>query len=273
MRSIRFWPDAVVFVSGFFATAGVMEVIRKRGHKIVMLNTESPYQEDIQLLRAQFADLCLLNDPVNLPLYDEQGTPALYVPHCYRPAVHHPRTGPPPAKLIDLTFIGTAFKSRIDFFEALDLTGIDVLIAGNEWGKLPETSPLVPYIGSGLTDADCVDNTETAELYRQTKMGINFYRRESEDAHAGDVAVAMGPREVEMAACRLPFLRDQREEGDRVLPMLPTFASPEDASDQLRWWIVHDQERDKAGRQAQIAVQDRTFANNAKRMLRALENL
>lgn len=268
-----FWPDCVVFVSGFFTTAGVMEVVRKRGHKVVILNTESPYQEDIQLLRAQFADLVLLNDPANLHLYDQQGTPALYVPHCYRPAVHYPRTGPPPAKLIDLTFIGTAFKSRIEFFEALDLSGIDALIAGNEWGKIPETSPLVPYIGSGLTDADCVDNAETAGLYRQTKMGINFYRRESEDAHAGDVAVAMGPREVEMAACRLPFLRDKREEGDRVLHMLPTFASPEDASEQLRYWLSHDREREKVAGQAQLAVADRTFKANAVRMLQALEAL
>jgi hypothetical protein len=267
-----FWPDVVVFVSGFFTTAGLLDLVRKRRHKIVMLNTESPYQEDAQLTRSQFADLTLLNDPANLHLYDALSIPALYMPHCYRPQVHYP-----PEKFaqrpVDLTFIGTAFQSRIEFFEAMDFTGVDALIAGNDWGKLPETSPLAHLIGTGLTDADCVHNADAAELYRGTKMGINFYRRESEEEHAGDVGLAMGPREVEMAACGLPFLRDPREEGDRVLPMLPTFTSPEDASDQLRWWLKNKEKREEAGRQAREAIADRTFFNNAKRLLRALEEL
>jgi hypothetical protein len=268
-----FWPDVVIFVSGFFSTAGLLEVIRKRNHKVVILATESPYQEDSQLTRAQFCDLTLLNDPANLHLYDALGVPALYMPHAYRPTVHYPSNRKLSKPPIDLTFIGTAFKSRIDFFEAMDFTGIDFLLAGNDWGKLPETSPLVPYIGTGLVDADCVHNTDAADLYRGTKMGINFYRRESEDEHLNDVPIAMGPREVEMAAIGLPFLRDPREEGDRVLHMLPRFSSPEDANEQLRWWLKHDDERDDIARQARAAVADRTFLNNAKRLLRALEEL
>lgn len=268
-----FWPDVVLFVSGFFTTAGLFDLIRKRNHKIVMLNTESPYQEDIQLTRGQFADLNLLNDPANLHLYDEIGVPAIYLPHCYRPHVHHPREGPLPDGSPDLTFIGTAFESRVKFFEQLDLSGIDTLIAGNYWGRIPETSPLIPYIGTGLTEADCVSNADTANLYRNSKMGINFYRLESEAEHAADVAIAMGPREVEMAAIGLPFLRDPREEGDRVLPMLPTFASPEDASEQLRWYLAHPDERERIAREARIAIQDRTFVNNARRLLRALDEL
>jgi spore maturation protein CgeB len=267
-----FWPDTVLFVSGFFTTAGLLEVVRKRGHKVVFLNTESPYQEDAQLTRAQFTDLTMLNDPANLHLYDELGIPALYVPHAYRPAVHYPRKRPAKDPL-DLTFIGTAFKSRIEFFERMNFQGVDFLLAGNDWGKIPETSPLVPYIGTGLVDADCVHNTDTADLYRRSRMGINFYRRESEDEHAGDVAIAMGPREVEMAACGLPFLRDPRDEGDKLLHMLPTFTSPEDASEQLRWWLAHDTEREEAARLARAAVADRTFVSNARRLLRALDEL
>ena len=214
----------------------------------------------------------MLNDPANLRLYDEWAIPAMYMPHAYRPAVHYPRTVPLEDP-IDFTFIGTCFKSRLEFFERLDLAGIDALIAGNDWGKIPETSPLVPYIGTGLTDADCVHNADTADLYRRSAMGINFYRRESEDEHLGDVGIAMGPREVEMAACNLCFLRDPREEGDKLLHMLPTFASPEDASEQLRWWLANPVEREEAARRAREAVRDRTFVNNARRLLRALEEL
>lgn len=267
-----FWPDVVMFISGFFTTAGLMDVIRKRHHKIVLLATESPYQEEEQLERATATDINLLNDPANIRLYEQLGVPALYMPHCYRPPVHYPRRGPlDPAKAADLTFIGTAFKSRIGFFEAMNLDGVDALIAGNDWGKIPADSPLVPFIGTGLTDADCVHNADAAELYRNSRCGINFYRRESEAEHARDVAIAMGPREVEMAACGLFFLRDPREEGDRVLSMLPTFASPEDAGEQLRWWLEHEAERERAASLAREAIADRTFLNNAKRLLRLLD--
>lgn len=268
-----FWPDVVLIVSGFFSTAAMLDLMHRRNHKIIILATESPYQEDDQLVRAPFCDLTVLNDPVNLPLYDELGVPALYIPHAYRPAVHYPRTGLLPATAPDLTFIGTAFKSRIEFFEAMDFSGLDVLFAGADWGLTPEDSRLVPFIGTGLTSEDCINNTDTAEMYRNSKMGINFYRREANAGHQGDIAVAMGPREVEMAACGLCFLRDPREEGDKVLSMLPTFTSPDDASDQLRWWLAHPVERAEIARQAQIAVQDRTFKNNAVRLLRALESL
>jgi spore maturation protein CgeB len=99
---------------------------------------------------------------------------------------------------------------------------------------------------------------------------LNLYRRE---AHAADKADgwSMGPREVEMAACGLFFLRDPRPEGDEVLDMLPTFATPEDASEQLRWYLGHDGEREAAARKAREAIQDRTFDNHAARLLRLLE--
>lgn len=267
-----FGPQVVMFISAFFMTERMFRIIRAHGHKIVILHTESPYQDDEQLLRGQLADLNMLNDPANLDMFRREGVPAVYMPHAYRPAVHYPRTGPADPDLnADLTFIGTAFKSRIEFFEAMNLEGLDVLIAGNDWGKLPETSPLVPFIGTGLTDADCVDNADAAEAYRHAKMGLNFYRRESEDAHAADIPIAMGPREVELAACNLPFLRDPRAEGDEVLSMLPTFTSPGDASEKLRWWLAHPAERERAASLAREAIADRTFTRNVKTLLSLLE--
>jgi hypothetical protein len=269
-----FWPDVIIFVSAFFTTAGLFKLIRQRRHKIVILHTESPYQDDEQLMRGGLADLNLLNDPANLAKFREIG-PAEYMPHAYRPAVHYPRTGPrDKKKASDFCFIGTAFKSRVALFEALDLDGIDTLIAGADWGKLPADSPIAKHIASGVnTDADCVHNHEAAELYRHAKLSLNLYRREGEEAHADDPAEAMGPREVELAATGLCFLRDSRPEGDELLPMLPTFDGPGDASEKLRWWINHPKPRERAASLAREAVADRTFVNNAKRLLRMLESL
>jgi len=47
------WPDVVLFVSGFFVTAGILQLLQSRRMKVVLLTTESPYQEKMQLERAQ----------------------------------------------------------------------------------------------------------------------------------------------------------------------------------------------------------------------------
>jgi len=265
-----FWPDIILFVSGFWLDSGIFSVLRARNHKLVMLHTESPYQDDEQLDRAPFMDLNLLNDPVNIAAYDATGVPALYMPHAYRPQVHYPRRAERNQDLAsDMTFIGTAFRSRIEFFEAMDFSGIDFLLGGANWDEdLDERSPLRKFLDQDLPG--CVDNKDAAELYRNSKLGINFYRRESENEHQGE-GWAMGPREIEMAACGLFFLRDPRPESDKVLWMLPSFAGPEDASEQMRWWLDHHAEREDTAVSAMKAIADRTFTASAARMLRVLD--
>jgi spore maturation protein CgeB len=223
--------------------------------------------------RGSLADLNLLNDPANLEAFRQLG-PAEYMPHAYRPSLHKPRTGPrDPAKASDLCFIGTAFKSRIEFFEAMDLTGIDVLLGGNDWGSIAPESPLIPFIGSGAGNPDCVDNEQAVTLYQHAKAGINFYRREAEESWTGH-GIAMGPREVEMAATGLFFLRDPRPESDEVFGgILPSFTSPAEASEKLRYYLAHDREREELAAKARQAIADRTFEANARRFLRLAEKL
>ena len=63
------WPDVVLLVSAFWYPPYLLDVMRGRGMKVVLLHTESPYQDDEQLERAAHADLNLLNDPVNIAAY------------------------------------------------------------------------------------------------------------------------------------------------------------------------------------------------------------
>ena len=271
----QIWPDVVIGISAFYTPPLILEVMRARKHKVVLVHTESPYQDDEQLQRAAHADYNILNDPTGLQRFRDLGAPADYYPHAYRPAVHHPGLSVP-EKVCDLAFIGTAFSSRIKFFEGMDLDGLDVMLAGN-WMKLPEESPGSPLNKYIATEGffEGVENTETADVYRSARMGINFYRREVHYNGGGDAehAYAIGPREVEMAACGLPFLRDPGPEGDELFPFLPTFTSPEEASEKLRWALARPQWRDKVRADAYAAIQDRTFENNAKRLLTKLEGL
>lgn len=261
----QFMPDVVLVISYLFVPAEVLDLLRDRGHKVVLVHTESPYQDDEQIALAAHADLNLVNDPTNLDRFREV-TQAEYVPQAYRPTVHHPGPGHPDLTC-DLAFVGTGFPSRIEFLERMDLDGLDVLLAGN-WQLLDPDSPLRKHVAHD--DQECLDNEQTAEVYRAAKAGINIYRREAERPGL-EVGWAIGPREVEMAACGLWFAREPRGEGDELFPMQATFTSPEEASELLRWYLAHDMARMRLKHQAREAIADRTFTNNAKRLLALLD--
>jgi spore maturation protein CgeB len=263
--AMRWWPQVILCTSAFFTPPFVLEVLKARAFKIVMLYTESPYQDEMQLKMAEYASLNLLNDPVNIEKY-RAVSPSEYMPHAYRPQLHSP--GPAvPDMACDLGFVGTGFPSRRTFFEAMDLAGLDVILAGN-WRGLEETSPLFRFLAH---EPDrCLDNEQTRDVYRSAKAGLNLYRTESEDEHAGE-GWACGPREIEMAATGLWFTRDPRPESDELFPMLPAFTGPAEASQLIRWALAHPDERAEAAAAARAAVSDRTFTNHAKRLLELLD--
>lgn len=270
-----FWPDLVVFVSAFYVRQEILSLIRARGHKIAIIHTESPYQDDEQLMRAQYAHLNVLNDPTNLTEYSYL-SPSIYIPHAYDPDTHYPNFTEP--KKIDFSFVGSMFPSRTEFFERMFTELGDrwldkhvVAMGGQAWTQ-PELdeSPLLKYLGHPRAHA--IDNAETANIYRDTRIGINVYRKESEESHAGE-GYAMGPREVELAACGIPFLRDSRPESDEVFPFLRTFGSPEDAAWLLKWYVYYPYQAEKLGVKAREAIEDRTFRNNADKLMRALESV
>jgi spore maturation protein CgeB len=253
-------PDVLLLVSGFFVTPAILDLARARGTRVVLLHTESPYEDDRQLRLAPHADLNLINDPTNLAQF-EAVAPTVYAPHAYRESLHYSKGEP---REVDFAFVGTGYPSRVEFFEQFDFSGLNVRLAGN-WMRLPEWHPLRAYVAHDIDE--CFDNDDAAGLYRQTKVGLNLYRREANAEHllAG---WAMGPREVEMAACGLFFLRDPRPESDEVFPMLPTFQGGEEASELVRWWLAHDTEREKCAALAAEAIQDRTFTAHAAKLLR-----
>lgn len=257
----EYWPDVILLTFGKFVAPFVYQLARLRGLKVVLLATESPYEDEAQLLLAEHCDLVLLNDPTNIERF-RKVTRAEYMPHAYDPALHHPGSSKPGTES-EFCFVGSAYPSRVEFFEAVDFTGIDVALAGN-WQSLSDGSPLRKYLAHDI-DA-CCDNLETVDLYRATQASANFYRREGDT----DDGWAVGPREIELAATGTFFLRDPRGEGDDLFPMLPKFYGPEDFGEKLRYWLRRPAKREEAATQARTAIADRTFNHNAQRLLELL---
>jgi spore maturation protein CgeB len=257
------WPDVVVVVSGFFVPPASLELIRMRGTKIVIIHTEAPYEDDRQLRRAGLADLNLLNDPTNLDQF-QQIAPTYYQAHCYDPAKHFPRD-PDPDLACDFSFVGTGYPSRVEFLEKVDWDGLDVRLAGN-WQKLAEDSILRPWVQHPL--AQCCPNDETVRLYTSSKCSANLYRKEADAGH--NQGWSCGPREIELAACGVPFVREARGESDALFPFLPSVSSPEEFGDAVRWLCADEARRHDLGARARAAVADRTFVASAARLLAEL---
>jgi len=262
----EWWPDVVIVVSGFFVPPEVWGVLARRPHHTVLWCTESPYEDDKQMQPARYVDTVVLNDPANITQFQQVNERTFYFPHSYNPARHHPAP-PNPELVCDFAFVGTGFRSRIEFFEKVDWTGIDAVFAGN-WLGVDDDSPLAPLIRGSRTE--CLDNASAADLYRSAKVNANLYRKEHTDGGTAE-GWAIGPREVELAACGAFFLREPRDEGDALFPMLPTFTTPTEFQDSLHWWLDHPVERERAASQAREAIAPRTFERTAERLLRLLD--
>lgn len=262
----KWWPDVIIVVSGIFLHADMLQILRARRHKVVILHTESPYEDNRQIKLAPYADLNLLNDPTNIDEF-RKVAPTEYMPHAYRPGLHYPHTRKVWESEVDFCFVGTGYASRIEWFERVDWSGLDVEFAGN-WQQTTDGSPLRKFLIHELDE--CFDNYQTVGLYAKSKVSANLYRREANHPSLSE-GWAIGPREVELAACGTFYLRDPRGESDELLPMLPAITTPEEFGDQVRWWAAHDDERTEAASQARAAVADRTFTNHAARMLRLLD--
>jgi spore maturation protein CgeB len=261
----RALPDAIILMSCFWIPPDVFAVLRKRQPRLIAWFTESPYEDDKQLGIAQWCDSVVVNDPKNLDLFRTVCRSAEYIPHAYDPDIHFPGEGRP-EWACDVGFAGTGFPSRFEFVNAVDWSGIDLKLAGM-W-KLAEGTPIEARMIHPIDE--CLDNVDSATLYRSSRASFNLYRQETTPGSTAD-GWAMGPREVELAACGTFFLRDSRPEGDEAFPMLPTFTDAGDFGEKLRWWLAHDSQREAAALAARAAIQDRTFTASARRLLAMVE--
>jgi spore maturation protein CgeB len=263
----EWWPDVVFIVSGFYVPPIIYQVMRDRGHRVVLIHTESPYEDDRQLARAGYADLNLVNDPTNLDRFAEVA-PTAYSPHGYDPNTHRPAPGDP-RLASDFCFVGTGYPSRVEFLEQVDWSNLDVTLAGH-WPGLPDGSPLRPFLAH--PPDVCSPNGQTVRLYQSTKTSANLYRREATQESLAE-GWSIGPREVELAACGVFFAREPRGEGDDLFPTLPRFTTPGELGDLVRWYLTRPEAREAAAGGARAAIADRTFANHAAEALRLLDKI
>lgn len=277
----KFMPDMIFVISGFFIPESIWSIWRdRRWHKTVLVCTESPYEDDTQFERTlrYEPDVVLLNDPINLMRFKSIHDNVYYSPHAYDPDMHFP--GPAREEFAcDFSFVGTGYASRRDLFARVDWRGIDFNLAGN-WKTVAGTV-LEDFVMHPINE--CFDNVDAADLYRSSKMSANLYRGgNTVTSGIGNIGKkeanhpelnegwAVGPREIELAACGTFFARESRPEGDELFPMLPIFTDARELTDIMRYYLEHDDKREDAALAARAAIQDRTFDAHAARLMQLL---
>lgn len=249
--------DLVFIISGMALHPDAIWLLRKAGIQTAILFTESPYNDAEQReFHAVYPEMrCFTNERTSA--VDGWS----YLPHAYDPSIHCPVEVTPQ---YDVLMIGTLWRERIQFFDQVDWSGINVKFIGT-WvaPPMPDDSSIGNFYEEG-----CVQNDQAPGYYGAAKICLNYHR-------AHPTAESLNPRVYELAACRAFQITDVRAElaevfGNHGATPMGTFTTSEELGSQIRWWLAHPYERVSAARQARALVYGQTFDARVETLMQQL---
>ena len=267
--------DVVVIVSALFLHPNAIINLMRAHIPVTALFTESPYDStaDKELRVAKMIDGCWTNERSSVPAFRAVNPRAAYLAHAWHPETHKP--GPQPGDDVvpshDVVFVGSAFRERVEWFNAIDWTGIDLGIYG-QWFPKKVPPRLRPFIRGGT-----VDNAVTAALYRRAKIGLNLYRTSQgwgDDAPHIAHAESLNPRAYELAACGSFHLSSYRAEVGEVFgDLVPTFTHPTQASSLIRTWLADPDGRRRVSAELPARVAEMSWVERSIPVIGDLQSL
>ena len=278
LAALRGHPlDWMVAVHGRDLPPDLPDDLRKRGTRSALLLTDEPYELELSRAYAKGYDLVVTNDPATLDAHRAAHPNAQYLPLGFDPGAMRPDPGAAPA--YDLAFVGTWFKERVRFFEALwpTLSGRSCLLAGY-WFKpgdrvpeedLPGDSPLREHVKPMI-----IWPSELCRVYQRTRVSLNLHRGSLWHANPGAVqARGVNPRLFEIAGCGAFQMADARDEVRRCFAEdeVVTFHDAGDCARRIGEWLAPGREADRratAERALRRALAEHTYAHRAGSLLR-----
>jgi hypothetical protein len=232
-----------------FLHPDVIIYMKRAGLKVTVVFTESPYDHEQEMKIAALVDGCWTAERTVVDAFRNVNPRTGYLPHAWHPIKHQPTRSFTDSKAPahDVVFVGSGFSERVEWFNSIDWTGIDLGLYGN-WHLNILKKPLRACVRGGA-----ITNEYTSALYRRAKVGLNLYRR-SKGWGRGAPQIAnaesLSPRAYELAACGVFHVSDYRAEVSEVFgELVPTFRTPTEAAALIRLWL-----KDAEGR-AQLAAQ------------------
>jgi spore maturation protein CgeB len=271
--ALRHQVDVVLVVSAMFLHPDVIILMRRAGLRVVVLFTESPYDQAKELAVARLINGGWTNERSALAAFTEANPSSGYLPHAWHPERHRP--GPQPGDdavaAHDVVFIGSAFHERVAWLAAIDWTGIDLGLYG-AWEALGSRHALRRFVRGTH-----VPNTTAAALYRRAKVSLNLYRTSQgwgREAPAIAHAESLNPRAYELAACGAFSLSTYRAEIPELFgELVPTFHSPADASALIREWLADPVRRADVAASLPACVAESSWVDRSTRVIGDLQSL
>lgn len=279
-------PHCLLVFSAMFLHPETAILLRRMGVPIVLLLTESPYDDAKQANLAPFANMVYTNERASVRLmkrWHEQtggkrGAKDIeYLPHAYDPGRHWPVTqtrgdADQQVPYHDVVFVGSGFYERQEILQAVDWEGLGVDFGlYGPWPYVGSRNKLRKYLRHGT-----VPNETTATLYRQAKVGLNLYRESvgtSRNATRIKGAESLNPRALELGATGTFHLSNWRPEVEEVFgPLVPTFKTAADLESLIRCWTMpgRDAARWKVEQRLPEAVRGWTFDERAVQVERGI---
>jgi spore maturation protein CgeB len=269
--ALRHQADVVLVVSAMLLHPDIVIMMKRAGLRVVVLFTESPYDEDKEMAIAAMVDGCWTNERSCVPKFRTVNPRTGYLPHAWHPLKHFP--APPAADIPahDVVFVGTGFSERIEWFNAIDWSGIDLGLYGT-WKNAGLKKQARACIRNTV-----VTNEIAGALYRQAKVGLNLYRTSGGWGRGAARilhAESLSPRAYELAACGAFHLSDYRAEVAEVFgDLVPTFTTPTEAAALIRLWLNQPEERARVAAALPACVAESSWVERAKTVLGDLSRL
>jgi spore maturation protein CgeB len=270
--ALREQVDVVLVVSAMLLHPDVIVMMKRAGLTVVVLFTESPYDEEQELRVAKLVDGCWTNERTSVPKFLTVNPRSGYLAHAWHPEKHFVGVrsiGDLPSH--DVVFVGSGFSERVTWFNSIDWSGIDLGIYGT-WKGLGLNAQVQACVQGAQ-----ISNEMAASLYRRAKIGLNLYRTSKgwgRNVQRVTHAESLSPRAYELAACGSFHLSDYRAEVREVFgDLVPTFTTPTEAAALIRLWLRDDQGRARVSAALPACVAEASWVERAKTVLGDLQRL
>lgn len=273
--ALREGVDVVLIVSAMLQHPDTIVMMKRAGLRVTVLFTETPYDEEEELRIAALVDGCWTTERASLHKFKAVNPRSGYLRHAWHPLKHTRETRAVDAKVLahDVVFVGSGFAERVQWFNAIDWTGINLGLYGT-WKGLGLSRAVKRHL-----QAENVENEMAAALYRHAKIGLNLYRRSKgwgRDAARiiSTQAESVSPRGYELAACGVFHLSEARAEVSELFGgLVPTFSTPAEAEVLIRRYLAADDERTRMAAQLPACVAEHSWAQRARTVIGDLHSL
>jgi hypothetical protein len=260
--ALRHQVDAVLVVSAMLLHPDVVVMMKRAGLRVVVLFTESPYDEEQELRIAKLVDGCWTTERTSVPTFRVVNPRVGYLPHAWHPDRHFVSDNyvlDTPSH--DVVFVGSGFPERVAWFNSIDWTGIDLGLYGT-WKGLGLNKQVAACVrGAQIT------NEQTSALYRRAKIGLNLYRS---SVHAE----SLSPRAYELAACGTFHLSTDRKEVHEVFgDLVPTFTTPAEGDRLIRQWLADPLGREQVALLLPACVAESSWVHRAPAVIGDLQHI